>query len=123
VRLRCKPRPMLAATFVVFVAMVVVPTASATQTQVYVWQTNLAPNVAARDWAGPHNHVYNELFFGYGAGWRSEVWEVTPAGYRHFDKWCVGNCFNSHPAYYYATAFCANRDSGPHFVNDCLSRW
>lgn len=122
-RVRCKRRSMLAAAIVVFVAMAAVPAAGAFQTQVYVWQANVAPNVANLGWDGPHNHFYNELYFGPNAGWRSEVWEVTPAGYRHFDKSCVGNCFNSHPAYYYATAFCANRDSGPHFVYECLDRW
>lgn len=122
-RVRCKRRPMLAAIFAACIALMVVPAASAWQAQIYVWQSNLAPNVAARDYAGPHNHFYNELYFGPSAGWRSEVWEITPAGYRHFDKYCVGNCFNSHPAYYYATAYCANRDSGSHFVNDCQDRW
>ncbi len=121
-RLRCKRRPLLAAILAACFALMLVPTASA-QTQIYVWQQNLPPNGVGRDYAGAHNHFYNELYFGPNAGWRSEVWEVTPAGYRHFDKNCVGNCFNSHPAYYFATAYCANRDGGSHFVYQCLDRW
>ena len=74
-------------------------------------------------WPYPANHTYNEHYFGPNAGWRSEVWEVTPAGYRHFDRWCVGNCFNAHPPYYYTKSYCANRDGGTHFVYDCSNEW
>ena len=66
---------------------------------------------------------YNELYFGPNAGWQSQVWEVTPAGYRHFDKRCTGNCFNAHPAYYYTYSYCSNRDGSTHFVYDCMDKW
>jgi hypothetical protein len=51
------------------------------------------------------------------------VWEVTPAGFRHFDKSCVGNCFNAHPGYYFTYSYCANRDGRTHFVRQCLDQW
>jgi hypothetical protein len=91
---------------------------------IYWWQQNMPANSPARS-VFPHNHVYNELYFGPSAGWRGQVWEVTPAGYRHFERWCSGNCFNSHPGWFYTNTFCANRDpyGQPHFVNDCMGRW
>jgi hypothetical protein len=106
----------------VVVALSLAPTASA-MSQIYWWQQNMSPGELGFDRRGAYNHNYNELYFGPGAGWRSEVWEVTPAGYRHFDRWCSGNCFNAHPPYYYTYVYCANRDGYTHFVNDCSSSW
>jgi hypothetical protein len=110
--------------FCVGVAAYAAPSASA-GAHVYWWQSNMPANSPVRDAWGPHNHTYNELYFGPNAGWRSEVWELTPAGYRHFDKWCYGNCFNAHPGYYYDYAFCANRDVNgqTHFVTECYDEW
>jgi len=115
-------RRALAATFVAAFALTLVPAAGA-ESQIYWWQHNMAPGEQGFSRTTAHNHTYNELYFGPNAGWRSEVWEVTPAGYRHFDKYCVGNCFNSHPGYYYDYPYCANRDGSTHFVNDCMDRW
>jgi hypothetical protein len=105
-------------------ALTLVPTAGA-GSYIYWWQRNMAANVPAYDRVAAHNHTYNELYFGPNAGWASQVWEVTPAGYRHFDKRCVGNCFNAHPGYYYTYSYCANRDwyNQTHFVYDCMDRW
>jgi hypothetical protein len=110
-------------TLVAALTLAFVPSAGAGK-YLYWWQRNMPANVPARD-GTPHNHTYNELYFGPNAGWRSEVWEVTPAGYRHFDKWCVGNCFNAHPGYYYDHSYCANRDvyGQTHFVYDCMDEW
>ena len=49
----------------------------------YWWQRNMTPSDRGTDSLTARNHIYNELYFGPNAGWRSEVWEVTPAGYRH----------------------------------------
>lgn len=119
---RLQRRRTFAATFVAALALTLVPTAGA-EAYIYWWQRNMAPDALGYDRTTPHNHTYNELFFGPNAGWRSEVWEVTPAGYRHFDKDCVGNCFNAHPGYYYDYSYCSNRDGSTHFVYDCMDRW
>jgi hypothetical protein len=103
-------------------ALMLVPVAGATS-YIYWWQRNMAPNGVGYDRTAAHNHSYNELYFGPNAGWSSEVWEVTPAGYRHFDKRCSGNCFNAHPRYYLTYAYCSNRDGGTHFVYDCMDQW
>ncbi|HEX9598057.1 MAG TPA: hypothetical protein VF963_01670 [Gaiellaceae bacterium] len=110
------------AAMVVLLSLTFVSTAGA-EYYIYWWQQNMAPNAQGYDRLTAHNHIYNELYFGPNAGWRSEVWEVTPAGYRHFDKWCVGNCFNAHPGYYYTYSFCSNRDGGTHFVYQCRDQW
>jgi hypothetical protein len=102
---------------VLAVCLTLAPAAGA-QAQIYWWNMNMPADKVAY-WPYPANHNYNELAFGFNAGWRSEVWEVTPAGYRHFDKWCVGNCFNAHPPYYYTKTYCSNRDGREHFVYDC----
>ncbi len=83
----------------------------------------MTPSDRGTDSLTARNHTYNELYFGANAGWKSEVWEVTPAGYRHFDKWCAGNCFNAHPGYYYTYSYCANRDGSTHFVYECKDQW
>jgi hypothetical protein len=112
-----------AALALVAVALVLVPTAGASA-HIYWWQQNMAPNQVVSDYAfGAHNRTYNELYFGPSAPYRSEIWEVTPAGYRHFDKWCYGNCFHAHPGYYYDYPYCSNRDGATHFVNRCMSEW
>ena len=120
-RLRFQRRWVAAAAAVVLLSLTFAATAGA-QYYIYWWQQNMPPNGLGAD-RQAHNHIYNELYFGPNAGWRSEVWEVTPAGYRHFDKWCVGNCFNAHPGYYYTYSFCSNRDGGTHFVYDCKDQW
>jgi hypothetical protein len=122
VRSRLQRRRAVAATFAAAVALGFVPNAGA-GAWIYWWQRNMPPNDPAFSRTTAHNHTYNELYFGPNAGWRSEVWEVTPAGYRHFDKNCVGNCFNAHPGYYYDYPYCANRDGSTHFVYDCMARW
>jgi hypothetical protein len=122
VRLRIQRRWAVAVAMVVLLALTFASTAGA-QYYIYWWQQNMAPNAQGYDRSTAHNHIYNELYFGANAGWRSEVWEVTPAGYRHFDKWCVGNCFNAHPGYYYTYSFCSNRDGSTHFVYDCKDQW
>jgi len=122
VQLRLQRRCVLAAALAVALALTLIPTAGAWSTRIYWWQRNMAPNSPAADWSA-HNHTYNELYFGPNAGWASQVWEVTPAGYRHFDKRCVGNCFNRHPGYYYTYSFCANRDGSSHFVYNCMDEW
>lgn len=96
--------------------------AAGAESYIYWWQRNMTPSDRGADLTA-RNHIYNELYFGPNAGWRSEVWEVTPAGYRHFDKWCVGNCFNAHPGYYYTYSYCANRDGSTHFVYRCIDQW
>jgi hypothetical protein len=123
VQLRVQRRRAVAASFAVVLALTLVPTAGA-GAYIYWWQRNMPANVPGYDRMA-HNHTYNELYFGPNAGWRSQVWEVTPAGYRHFVKWCTGNCFNAHPGYYYTYAYCANRDyyGRTHFVYDCMDRW
>jgi hypothetical protein len=90
----------------------------------YWWQRNMAANQSARD-PFPHNHNYNELYFGPNAGWYSRLWEVTPAGYTHFVRNCSGNCFFAHPAYYYTYSYCSNRDpyGQAHFVYQCQDQW
>ena len=122
VRWNIERRRATAAIFVAALALAFVPTAGASA-YIYWWQRNMVPNVPGYDRTTAHNHTYNELYFGPNAGWKSEVWEVTPSGQRHFDKWCVGNCFNAHPGYYYDYSYCANRDGGVHFVNDCMDEW
>jgi hypothetical protein len=122
VRLKLHRRRAITATIVAAFALALVPTAAASA-HIYWWQQNMWPNNPAYDRMTAHNHTYNELYFGPNAGWRSEVWEVTPAGYRHFDKWCYGNCFFAHPGYYYDYSYCANRDGSVHFVNDCMDEW
>ena len=104
-------------------AAIFVPTATGSA-YAYWYQQNMPANAQGSDF-NAHNHRYNELYFGPNAGWRGEVWERTPAGYRHFDKWCYGNCFFAHPAYYYDYAFCSNRDTygQTHFVYDCMDEW
>lgn len=106
------------------VALMIVPTAGA-GSYIYWWQRNMPANVPAYDRVAAHNHTYNELYFGPNAGWRSQLWEVTPAGYRHFDRWCSGNCFFSHPGWYYTYSYCANRDiyGRAHFVYRCMDAW
>ena len=121
-RLRFQRRWAIVAAVVVLLSLTFAATAGA-QYYIYWWQQNMPPNGLGADRQTAHNHIYNELYFGPNAGWRSEVWEVTPAGYRHFDKWCVGNCFNAHPGYYYTYSFCSNRDSGTHFVYNCKDQW
>jgi hypothetical protein len=96
--------------------------AAGAQSYLYWWQQNMAPGERGAD-VHAHNHTYNELWFGPNAGWRSQVWEVTPAGYRHFDMSCVGNCFNAHPSTYYTYSYCTNRDGGTHFVRQCQDQW
>jgi hypothetical protein len=103
-------------------ALVLVPQASA-GSQIYWWQQNMSPSQIGYDRRYAANHNYNELFFGPNAGWWGEVWEVTPAGARHYDRTCQGNCFNAHPATYYTYVYCANRDGRTHFVYDCSSSW
>jgi hypothetical protein len=122
VQLKLQRRCALAATFAILATLAFVPTAGASA-YIYWWQRNMAPGQMGYDRTTAHNHTYNELYFGPNAGWRSEVWEVTPAGYRHFDKWCTGNCFNAHPGYYYDYAYCSNRDDGTHFVYECKDEW
>jgi hypothetical protein len=123
VQLRVQRRRAVAAAFVAALALTLVPTAGA-GAYIYWWQRNMPANVPGYD-RMTHNHTYNELYFGPNAGWKSELWEVTPAGYRHFDKNCVGNCFNAHPGYYYTDVYCANRDyyGTTHFVYECMDRW
>ncbi len=108
----------------IVLALSLAPAAGATRL-IYWWQHNMPVNSPAYDRSAYRNHIYNELYFGYGAGWRGEVWEVTPAGYRHYDKWCQGNCFNAHPGTYSTYAYCANRDGygTTHFVYDCQDEW
>ncbi len=121
-RLKHQRRNAVAAILVLAGALALVPVAGASS-YIYWWQRNMAPNEQGFSRTTAHNHTYNELYFGPNAGWRSEVWEVTPAGYRHFDKNCVGNCFNAHPGYYYDYVYCSNRDGSTHFVNDCRTEW
>jgi hypothetical protein len=94
------------------------------ESMTYWWQQNMSVSRYGVD-PFSHNHTYNELYFGPNAGWKAELWEVTPAGYRHFVKSCTGNCFFSHPGYYFTKSLCANRDpnGSTHFVNDCMDRW
>ena len=122
-RLVGRPRTRASAGLAVaLTALALASTAGATS-QTYWWQQNMSPGEIGFDRRAAHNHNYNELYFGPYAGYRSEVWEVTPGGARHFDKWCWGNCFNSHPPYYYTYVYCANRDGVTHFVSDCFSAW
>jgi hypothetical protein len=116
-------RSAVVAAFVAALALAVVPAAGASS-HIYWWQQNMPANSSGYDLMY-HNHTYNELYFGPNAGWRSELWERTPAGYRHFDKWCSGNCYFAHPGYYYDGSYCANRDvyGQTHFVYDCLNEW
>lgn|GEM_PF-3954598 len=122
VQLKFNGRCALGATLAVVLALSLVPAAGA-GAYIYWWQRNMAPDQVGRDTLTPHNHSYNELYFGPNAGWLSQVWEVTPAGYRHFDKRCVGNCFNAHPRYFSTYSYCANRDGRVHFVYDCMDEW
>jgi hypothetical protein len=122
VQLRIRRGRVAAGTVVAALALGLVPVAGASS-YLYWWQRNMPPNGIGYDRMTAHNHYYNELYFGPNAGWQSQVWEVTPAGYRHFDKRCTGNCFNAHPAYYSTYAYCSNRDSGTHFVYDCMDKW
>ena len=117
-----KSRTTLAALCIVCLALATAPTAGAAA-YIYWWQRNMPPNATGYDRTAAHNHTYNELYFGPNAGWSSEVWEVTPAGSRHYDKRCSGNCFNSHPGTYFTYAYCSNRDGGTHFVNRCMDQW
>jgi hypothetical protein len=116
-------RSAVVAAFVAAVALAVVPAAGASS-HIYWWQSNMPANGQGYDLTY-HNHTYNELYFGPNAGWRSELWERTPAGYRHFDKWCSGNCYFAHPGYYYTGSYCSNRDTygQTHFVYDCMNEW
>jgi hypothetical protein len=107
---------------IVATALMLVPAASGSSL-IYWWQRNMAPDQVGFDRFTAHNHNYNELAFGANAGWWSEVWEVTPAGYRHFDRMCQGNCYNAHPPYYFTYVYCANRDGRTHFVYDCRTEW
>jgi len=115
--------PLLLVLLCIAVALGVASSATA-GSNIYWWQSNMPANSPGYD-RQTHNHTYNELYFGWNAGWRSELWEVTPAGYTHFVRNCTGNCFFSHPGYYYDDVYCANRDSygSTHFVNDCMDRW
>jgi hypothetical protein len=122
VQLRIRRGRVAAGTVVAALALGLVPVAGASS-YLYWWQRNMPPNGIGYDRMTAHNHYYNELYFGPNAGWQSQVWEVTPAGYRHFDKRCTGNCFNAHPAYYSTYAYCSNRDGGTHFVYDCMDKW
>jgi hypothetical protein len=117
-------KPFAAALVTAF-GLALAPAAAGSGAYIYWWQQNMPANVAIADRTGAHNHIYNELYFGPNAGWRSQVWEVTPAGYRHFVRWCTGNCFFSHPGWFYTYSYCANRDiyGNPHFVNRCMDRW
>ena len=115
-------RRVITAILIAVMALALAPSAGA-EAWIYWWQRNMSPSEQGFDTQTAHNHYYNELYFGPNAGWRSEVWEVTPAGYRHFDKNCSGNCFNAHPAYYYTYVFCANREGRTHFVYDCMTKW
>lgn len=122
VQLKLQRRCALIAVFATLATLVFVPAAGASA-YIYWWQRNMASGQVGYDRTA-HNRTYNELYFGANAGWRSEVWEVTPAGYRHFDKWCTGNCFNAHPGSYYSYAYCSNRDDyGTHFVYECKGEW
>ena len=121
-RTRFKRRWAALTVLLAALALVFASTASA-QWYIYWWQRNMTTGDRGVDSLTAHNHIYNELYFGPNAGWRSEVWEVTPAGYRHFDKWCAGNCFNAHPGYYSTYAYCANRDGYTHFVYQCRDQW
>jgi hypothetical protein len=84
VRLRIRRRWAVVVAMVVLFALTFASTAGA-EYHIYWWQQNMAPNAQGYDRMTAHNHIYNELYFGPNAGWWSEVWEVTPAGYRHFD--------------------------------------
>src|SRR5262245_31076260 len=116
-------RILLLLTIVAMLALGLAASAAA-ESQSYWWQRNMPVSTYGQD-PFAHNHTYNELYFGPNAGWKAELWEVTPAGYRHFVKSCTGNCFFSHPGYYFTKSFCANRDpyGTTHFVNDCMDRW
>ena len=122
-QLRVRRCRALAAALAVVLALTLVPAAGA-GAYIYWWQRNMPANARGYDLTA-HNHTYNELQFGANAGWRSQIWEVTPAGYRHFDRWCTGNCYFSHPGWFYTYSFCANRDvyGQTHFVYDCMDRW
>ena len=112
-----------AALLLVVVALALSPPAHAAA-HIYWWQQNMAAGQVVADYAfGAHNRTYNELYFGPGAYYRSEIWEVTPAGYAHFDKWCWGNCYFAHAGYFYDYPFCSNRDGSAHFVSRCMSEW
>jgi hypothetical protein len=119
---RLSRRRGVAALAVILVALALAPTAGA-WAQIYWWQQNMYPGQIGRDAAMAHNHTYNELYFGPSAYYRSQIWEMTPAGYKHFEKWCYGNCFHAHPGYYFDYAYCANRDGVAHFVNRCMDEW
>lgn len=121
-RLRFQRRWAVAVAVIAALALTLASAAGAAS-YIYWWQRNMTPSDRGADSVTARNHIYNELYFGPNAGWRSEVWEVTPAGYRHFDKWCAGNCFNAHPGYYYTYSYCANRDGSTHFVYDCRDQW
>jgi ABC-type sugar transport system permease subunit len=116
-------RILLLPALVLLLALTLAPTAGAAAYN-YWWQRNMPTSQVGHD-GFAHNHNYNELYFGPNAGWRSQLWEVTPAGYTHFVKNCSGNCFFAHPAYYYATVYCANRDpyGQTHFVYQCQDQW
>jgi hypothetical protein len=117
------PKRIGAALAPVVAALALIPSAGAAA-QIYWWQQNMSPGEVGFDRAfGAHNRTYNELYFGQTNPYRSEIWEVTPAGDRHFDKWCYGNCFQTHPGYFYDYPYCANRDGRTHFVNRCMSEW
>src|SRR4051794_23694940 len=95
VRLRFQRRwaVAVAVTMVAAFALTLVSTAGA-QSYIYGGQRNRAPNDGGVAAAPAHNHTYNGLWSGRKAGGRSEVGKPPPGGSRHFDKWCVGNCFN-----------------------------
>lgn len=116
-------RLLLLLTVVAMLALGLASSAVA-ESHIYWWQRNMPVGVYGQDGMA-HNHTYNELYFGPNAGWKAQLWEVTPAGYRHFDRSCTGNCYFSHPGYYFTASFCANRDpyGSTHFVNDCMNRW
>jgi hypothetical protein len=105
------------------VALAAASTANA-EKYLYWYQRNMAAGQASRG-IGPHNHNYNEMYFGPNAGWFAKLWELTPAGAVHFVRNCNGNCFYAHPATYYARTWCSNQDpnGSTHFVSDCMEQW
>jgi hypothetical protein len=103
------------------VAFLLIPTASADFGRVYKWRYLLGPFSSTSDYVY-HNHTYNDVYFSPGATYPSRLFEVTPQGAKHYEKYGYGNISNSHPGVYYTAPYCGNQDGVSHYV-DCSAAW
>jgi hypothetical protein len=107
---------------VVALALVAVPIALA-GARIYWYQGNISAGNIKTDFV-PHNHTYNQMYWGPGATYPGALFMWTQQyAEEHYYHAFNGNAAYSNPGVYYDYPLCQNRDSTSHFVDHCNTQW